>query len=263
MTFKQRTDINFGYGIVMFNLRPSESSLKQFKHLSTARFEHQQNPLSGKFCQGCLNEIRGENFLKLEDSDACFHIDHFNCKACEKNLSEIGYYYCEESIFCEGCFGMYFLPQCSVCQKPIQSDFISSEDMNFHRECFKCTLCSSGLDEVFYFKNAQHFCSECVKKELDSCYICKMTITEDKYETVDGISFHKDCLKCSACGEILFDDTFVPYKQSVYHVSCYKTQVGVKCFVCSKPIDGQYYSHLDKNLHFECIDRIRRISVGF
>jgi hypothetical protein len=218
---------------------------------------------SEKLCGNCNDTILSSNFYKIDDEEVFYHMEHLLCKVCDKDLSQIGYYYHEEGLYCEHCFSELYLPHCVVCNKGIQNEFVSCEDLNFHKKCFRCSKCSGRLDETFYLKNSTYYCNGCAKKELDSCFVCKLGIVDEKYETVDGISFHKDCLKCAMCSESLTDDSFIPYNNQAYHISCYKSNVGIKCFVCATPIDGQYYSHMNKNLHFECIDKVRRISTGF
>ena len=200
-------------------------------------------------CDMVLDKI----YLKLPNEEKYFHPDHINCKICDKNLQN-GFFEEENNFYCPDCYKEYILVKCFACKNVIENDFSQIGSKNYHKNCFKCSKCSVRLVDKYFFKNKKNYCPQCFSKEADLCFKCNKIIIAEKFETLDGIAFHRECFYCDDCEETLENNNFVPFEYKSYHVNCFKANHALYCAYCEDLIDGHYYHHEDKNIHFECIE---------
>eukprot|EP00121_Abeoforma_whisleri_P015263 Awhi_evm1s14067 len=95
-------------------------------------------------CYKCGGDLFGSVVKALDQQ---FHKDCFVCFGCEGTLSA-GFMAHEGSPYCKTCIGKAAgHPDCNGCGSTVSGSFLSlGDDMNWHADCFKCTLCMKTLD---------------------------------------------------------------------------------------------------------------------
>ncbi|XP_047126467.1 testin isoform X1 [Hydra vulgaris] len=119
-------------------------------------------------CAACDELIFTKEYTQAEDRN--WHLKHFCCFSCDKELGGQKYVAREEKPYCMDCYDKLFAKVCAGCNKKIPADGkrISYKEAHWHasENCFKCITCSkSMLGEQFIYKDNKVFCSaQCIKK---------------------------------------------------------------------------------------------------
>ena len=61
------------------------------------------------------------------------------------NLSEAAYYEKDKKIYCQNDFHKHFSPVCFFCNELIKEQYISAMGNSYHKNHFKCFVCSEPL----------------------------------------------------------------------------------------------------------------------
>lgn len=83
-----------------------------------------------------------------------------------------------------------------------------------------------------------------------TCAACRKIIT-GKYIRALKKSWHLNCFRCAACGELIADQGFLEKKGSPYHPNCYHLAFSPRCSGCGEPITGKYMRAMNKLWHPE------------
>ena len=75
---------------------------------------------------------------------------------------------------------------------------IQANGRTYKPEEFICEWCHTPLVlDTYYHIEGKNVCQSCRNKER--CASCGFLITETKYVTVDHLTYHPDCFRCSEC----------------------------------------------------------------
>ncbi len=201
-------------------------------------------------CKGCGKAVASGRTLTVLGSR--WHKDCWRCAACSVVL---------EASFIPGpvnnlpyhpaCYKEEFGARCAVCNK-VDTD-ISVDGKPMHRQCFRCTACSSVIDSSYRTEAGKqtHYHLHCYKEKFaPRCVVCNKVETDI---TVKGRPMHEKCFKCSSCNAVI-SGKFTTHEelQTHYHPDCYKEKFGARCSVCQKLLSGKYAVVGKESLHYEC-----------
>jgi len=173
---------------------------------------------------------------------------------------------------------------CASCGGLIDDEHIIAMGKMWHLAHFTCNQCGSQLSGDFYEINDQHLCPPCARNSF-KCSRCGNPIEGEYFRTSIGENLHPHCIvrnSCSKCGKLIVG-TEVSAKDRFYHLECFKCEgcgIGLQntfylkgtsiycadctkkgtsntssstyCYVCSKPINGEYVSFNGNNYHKGC-----------
>jgi len=109
---------------------------------------------------------------------------------------------------------------CAGCAEPISGQYVEVEGRIFHQSCFKCRKCKKQIAGK-YMKTKEepgYLCWDCQPR----CPACKEPLAGTAVITVDDMSLHAKCFRCSACSEPIGDAGHYKVEKSVYHcASCH------------------------------------------
>lgn len=107
---------------------------------------------------------------------------------------------------------------CRGCSEPIVGKAVAAAggqvSGKWHRDCFVCQRCFSGLHHEFYVLNDWPYCQECYHTENNSlCQVCGLGIEGDCLETFSAEDslikrYHCACLSCHECCEPISDSEY-------------------------------------------------------
>ncbi|QQP50262.1 Paxillinlike [Caligus rogercresseyi] len=81
-------------------------------------------------CRSCGQAILDKCISAL---DSTWHPEHFKCFSCKGPFGEDGFHEHDGKAYCKGCFFGSFAPKCGGCSGPIQDQYISSLNAQWHR----------------------------------------------------------------------------------------------------------------------------------
>ena len=176
------------------------------------------------------------------------------CSVCQTNLNPPN----DKRIcsFCE----QNQLKKCSICEQIILNDkFLCSNEKYFHRDCFRCSNCSTCLADGTNIRQVQSkiFCLKCFETKIAfECYQCHRPIVDGKSIQFHQNRFHQRCFNCCFCKTTIDDD-----QQQVYLVDgqpccqiCYRAKVLPRCSKCFQVIDDQQsIVFQEKKYHQQCL----------
>lgn len=117
-----------------------------------------------KLCYACNKSLKpGEMAICAQDMDqnALFHPGCFCCSVCKGLLVDLNYYTKGNDIYCEKHFNE--IKSCAGCHQVIKSDeYLYAENKYWHLDHFKCSNCSTSLDNQKYTSiDANFYCLKC------------------------------------------------------------------------------------------------------
>ncbi|XP_035227873.1 LIM domain kinase 1-like, partial [Stegodyphus dumicola] len=97
-------------------------------------------------------------------------------------------------------------PICSGCNRNIEDEeCIQACDKDWHRSCFKCSLCQQQMIGTFFEKDGLVFCAKDYWKEFgELCHNCHEIISGPVMVAGDH-KFHPECFKCDNCNSYIGD----------------------------------------------------------
>ena len=91
---------------------------------------------------------------------------------------------------------------CASCDKPLSGEFVSALGTCFHKECFRCSTCSTQLGQnipCVKGEGGTPLCAPCDKRARgEVCSVCNDLLSRE-FVTAVGKKFHKACFRCSSC----------------------------------------------------------------
>jgi hypothetical protein len=118
-----------------------------------------------KSCAKCKKPIESKLITALGE---LWHPECLVCIKCTKPVSTAFYQDADKNPVCPDCNGggaVDAAVSCSACAKPFDGEFFKIRADYFHRECFKCTSCQTGLqDAQFYDLDGKVVCIDCKRK---------------------------------------------------------------------------------------------------
>ncbi|XP_064398428.1 testin-like isoform X2 [Halichondria panicea] len=122
-------------------------------------------------CAACDELILCTEYTRAEDSD--WHLDHFCCLRCDKELGGKQYRPQDGMPFCLSCYEISFATVCESCGKTITLDEprLCHGNYTWHGtpKCFRCAVCHDSLvDKAFLPKHGKVFCSKSHAKQYRS-----------------------------------------------------------------------------------------------
>ncbi|XP_018494421.1 protein prickle [Galendromus occidentalis] len=123
-------------------------------------------------CSACDEIILADECTEAEG--LAWHMKHFCCYECEKQLGGQRYIMRDSRPFCLACFDAIFAEFCDTCGEPVGVDQgqMSHEGQHWHatEQCFRCSSCrNSLLGRPFLPKKGLIYCSlECSRSSSSS-----------------------------------------------------------------------------------------------
>lgn len=117
---------------------------------------------SSIYCGGCHQSISSSLRTVFALNDI-WHEQCFRCSVCFQPLKE-NYYSKENELFCQEHFTLRFSQVCQKCNTRITGPVMVAGDVNFHPECFMCTICKKFIgdgDEYTLEERNSLFCGRC------------------------------------------------------------------------------------------------------
>jgi len=117
---------------------------------------------SSIYCGGCHQSI-SSNLRTVFALNDIWHEQCFRCSVCFQPLKE-NYYSKENELFCQEHFTLRFSQVCQKCNTRITGPVMVAGDVNFHPECFMCTICKKFIgdgDEYTLEERNSLFCGRC------------------------------------------------------------------------------------------------------
>uniref|UniRef100_UPI00398E8DAD PDZ and LIM domain protein 5-like isoform X3 n=1 Tax=Pristiophorus japonicus TaxID=55135 RepID=UPI00398E8DAD len=166
-------------------------------------------------CGHCNLIIRGPFLVAMGRS---WHPEEFTCAYCNLSLANIGFVEEKGSVYCEKCYGQFFAPECSRCQRKILGEIINALKQTWHVSCFVCVACMQPIrNNVFHMEDGDPYCE---KDYYDlfgtSCHGCDFPIEAgDKFLQALGHTWHDTCFVCAVCCVNLEGQTFFSKKDKL------------------------------------------------
>ncbi|CAG2118760.1 unnamed protein product, partial [Medioppia subpectinata] len=142
---------------------------------------------------------------------------------------------------------------CAACGQYIVGKLLKVMDEMFHPECFRCTNCSTTLNNENYKPHENKpYCVPCYEKLFGPpCTVCKKSTQDNRYHVLNRI-WHPECFCCVECTKRLTPDNFVERMGSPYCKDCYHKLYSPKCCACNLPIKDKAINALGKMWHTYC-----------
>ena len=204
-------------------------------------------------CAGCKKPITEGSLVELESSSRFFHEECFNCSHCSGSLLEKEYIEEGDKPLHSECYHMLYNPKCSVCQEPVEEDYLEMESNVYHQDCLTCSACKNSVGgNKFYNMDGGIQCVKCYSSSAPSCSICQLKILNQVVSAL-GHNWHKTCFVCSFCKKELCDSEFVLIDELFLHQDCYNQMYFKNCCYCEKKVSTKYMQ-IDKDhyYHLEC-----------
>ncbi|XP_065057760.1 four and a half LIM domains protein 2-like isoform X2 [Rhopilema esculentum] len=161
-------------------------------------------------CKTC-----GEGFepgmKRLELNGIYWHDTCFICELCKEPISSKRFMRHQDLTVCVRCYEDTFVKKCVTCNLPLTQGGISYNGEAYHKECFVCVKCNASIaSQSFSVKDDDRFCVQCYSNLFaKKCKACSDYILSGEYYTLDDDTWHKDCFRCTKCGEALANSSFV------------------------------------------------------
>jgi len=195
-----------------------------------------------------------------------FHVDHFICTHCQKQLGTETFFERDGQPYCEECCHFLFSPRCAYCSEPITGKCMSALEKTWHPEHFFCAHCGTQFgEEEFHEKDEKVFCKKCFFDLFAArCKACNHPITSNYISALDG-HWHNECFTCREClmpftGGSYFEHEGQPYCEVHYHA-----RRGSLCAGCQTPITGRCITAMGQKYHpehFVCSFCLKALKKG-
>eukprot|EP00043_Microstomoeca_roanoka_P007271 m.70093 g.70093 ORF g.70093 m.70093 type:complete len:434 (+) comp13761_c0_seq1:206-1507(+) len=176
-------------------------------------------------CAGCDELIFDTYFTQAEGRN--WHETHFCCHLCDRHLGGSRYTKTEDNNpLCLPCYNEAYAPVCGTCNHTILIDdpLLEIGDKAYHNteDCFKCTTCRKSLycerqGGNGVLLNGALYCrlhaEETTRRLVPTCFVCQKDI-KDNHVRIREHPVHKECFKCSDCGDGFMDDTGKPARSA-------------------------------------------------
>uniref|UniRef100_A0A2H1VPW9 LIM domain kinase 1 n=1 Tax=Spodoptera frugiperda TaxID=7108 RepID=A0A2H1VPW9_SPOFR len=119
-------------------------------------------------------------------------------------------------------------PGCAGCLNDIgDDDYVSALNQDWHKDCFRCSVCDALLSTWYFEKAGLLFCqTDYWARYGESCQQCAQVITGPVMAAGEH-RFHPECFACVACGAHIEDGE--PYalleRSNLYCGACYGSTV--------------------------------------
>ncbi|KAG9508947.1 Four and a half LIM domains protein 2, partial [Fragariocoptes setiger] len=199
--------------------------------------------------------IFSDEYSKAMGDD--FHVGHFMCQFCNKNLAGQRYVLKDEQSYCTDCYETKFANTCEDCRKPIGIDSrdLSYKDKHWHDACFVCSRCSASLiDKPFGTKSEKIYCADCYDTSFATkCDACQNPFRAgSKKMEYRGRQWHDSCFCCCVCKNTIGSNSFIPKDESIYCIKCYEDKFATKCTKCKLVIASGGVTFRNEPWHREC-----------
>ncbi len=140
----------------------NQLSVNRYSRWSLYRLYNILNILSTTMFVYFLQLIFTKEYTQAEGHS--WHIKHFCCYECDKELGGQRYVAKEDHPYCLECYGKKFAKVCNECKQRIPPDAkrVTYSKLHWHaaEECFNCNKCKTNLlGQQFIFKEDSVFCS--------------------------------------------------------------------------------------------------------
>ncbi|KFD51657.1 hypothetical protein M514_07536, partial [Trichuris suis] len=180
-------------------------------------------------CDGC-GEIFRAGMKKMEYKGKEWHDKCFCCALCKTPIGTRSFIPKNDEVYCSACFEEKFATRCTKCKQVITSGGVTYRNEPWHRECFGCTNCGTGLaGQRFTSKDDKPYCAECFGELFAKrCIECTKPITAvggTKFISFEDRHWHNDCFKCAQCSASLVGQGFITDGPDILCPECAKAKL--------------------------------------
>eukprot|EP00180_Rhodochaete_pulchella_P002157 Plantae.Rhodophyta-Rhodochaete_pulchella.ctg3253.p3 GENE.Plantae.Rhodophyta-Rhodochaete_pulchella.ctg3253~~Plantae.Rhodophyta-Rhodochaete_pulchella.ctg3253.p3 ORF type:complete len:245 (-),score=23.07 Plantae.Rhodophyta-Rhodochaete_pulchella.ctg3253:1063-1695(-) len=177
-----------------------------------------------------------------------WHPECFKCPKCGEKVVGTDVYEHEGLPYHEECHAALFNPDCDVCGKMLDEQYIKAAGKNLHPECLNCNGCKDNLvNKKIMERDRTFYCEKCFALQFkEPCKKCGKSIVGEHVEALEG-RFHPECLTCETCQVVLSSVEFREFKNKVYclkHVPQPTRRMLVICSMCGET-DYRKADHID------------------
>ncbi|CAG9791170.1 unnamed protein product [Diatraea saccharalis] len=95
---------------------------------------------------------------------------------------------------------------CAGCMNNIgNDDYVCALNQNWHKDCFRCSVCDVGLTTWYFEKEGLLFCRDDYWMRFgESCHQCAQVIT-GPVMAAGSHRYHPECFSCCSCAAHIED----------------------------------------------------------
>ena len=213
--------------------------------------EQHYGSVSQSICAACGETISGMVRAALGKK---WHPECLVCFECKRQLSDgkdnpdlLCCQGADGHPYCMVHYAANFSKTCHKCRLPlnVHEKFVNARSGNvFHRQCFRCDLCSKGLLGTRSFEVKGYlYCEDCFHAQSsDRCPTCfQPVLRTDKHRMAFGKLYHWDCLQCYHCLKPFEGkQRFRRKEDKLYCDGCFVDVFVPSCAGCLKKINGGF-----------------------
>lgn len=179
----------------------------------------------------CLPTDKTKSFF-WEGKKYFYHVpDCEKCPKCNKTPDNGGdinkqvYCVAEDRLYCIPCYKEACKKICAYCNEPIFGQASKMENIYWHSEHFKCTICNGILKpNTCVFNYGILKCKSCATEDKPSCAGCGKPI-QDEPVTACRTIWHPQCLRCQFCDKGVLGKKFTNVSGKPCCHDCFQEQV--------------------------------------
>lgn len=162
-------------------------------------------------CMRCTPKIKCDNCHEFVTDDyvtmgdANMHIKCHTCVVCKKELLTDEFIICGGKSYCGEHEPMG--EECSVCNKPVEGDYVAVGARAFHHSCFLCCECGKQCYTSYIEHGGKFYCEQDYRsKHGMKCKKCGNGIPPGAAMlTINDDNFHAECVTCVKCNKVFKD----------------------------------------------------------
>eukprot|EP01135_Chromosphaera_perkinsii_P008084 Nk52_evm2s1128 gene=Nk52_evmTU2s1128 len=187
-------------------------------------------------CPLC-REVLGEFSVTMYRGNKV-HSVHLKCHVCEERLTDGNTFEFTGKMYCRKHYDERSkLKDCFICKQPVESRMVTARGRHWHKDCFKCQVCTKMLaNERYYVEGGKPYC----KRDYDlqfgpKCFDCGGSVGGEKIEVLYKV-WDKDHFRCFCCD--------IPFSQLKLHYLPWDNKP--LCKPCFKALPSSVQDKLQK-----------------
>ncbi|KAI8916052.1 hypothetical protein EDD86DRAFT_9925 [Gorgonomyces haynaldii] len=210
-------------------------------------------------CGGCKQDMDESEGFYIEPLSLWYHPQCFRCYGCYNEFSqENPFSVLNQKALCDSCYEKETAsqePVCYSCQEPISGPISYAFGQPYHQRHLQCDRCHLPIKGKIYEHQNRVYCEDDFRPLVSrTCQGCHLPFDQRGGIHAMGISWHRECLKCVACGQTFPDKKFFVLDGQPLCAKDYHDSTQTLCGRCFKPVVGKAYDvpKLGRVFHPDC-----------